>query len=342
VPMDLINFIIIFFAVVLILRNVPQKEAHANLEYHKFFMLFINILAGYLIFFGIMYFASSRGHFSVAEDPNFVFSRNVILYAFLFIVCSIVYMRLVRHDAMVLEQTRFKVMNIISFGNIIIIGIVFGNEFLLGNILGLIGFVAGSLFSIFIAPVIYYLSVFLLFFAKRLGITVAGNVEDYTTLISQGVGDYDYELLEMGMVDTPPNYIFAIFAILMILVLIILYKKIMKQKVTKIDSDGIQEEHFFLDGFDKKSKFAKNKNENKIRAVYGNFLRFLKNKAIAIPDSATSTDIEELAYKKSNIKELTLLKEEYIKVRYGEQTYTNDDVSKVRELYQKIKNQFDK
>lgn len=89
---------------------------------------------------------------------------------------------------------------------------------------------------------------------------------------------------------------------------------------------------------DKRNSIIRPRNLNdRIRFYYRKFLKKCKKENIPILDSDTTLDVNYKANESYDDEALEKIREEYIKVRYGENPIDNDEYNKFYENYKKIK-----
>jgi len=120
-----------------------------------------------------------------------------------------------------------------------------------------------------------------------------------------------------------------------------LFKKLSKKVESVVPiASGIKEERLMLKN-DRRRKAGLKRENNAIRAIYQKFLMLLKKENLEVDGHFTSFEVEMLAEKTFNSRKSGLLREAYIKVRYGGKTFTAEEVSRVRGLYKEIKKEIE-
>jgi len=140
--------------------------------------------------------------------------------------------------------------------------------------------------------------------------------------------------------DRETNFVPLIvaFTIVALIVLLLLSFKRFSSKVgsTALKEEGLEEERVLLDEKEKRG-FFKRQAENEIRAVYQRFLAAVKKKGLSVPPHLTSYDVETLVAAQFESEKSGELRDEYIRVRYGEANYTAADVERIKALYKEVK-----
>jgi len=103
--------------------------------------------------------------------------------------------------------------------------------------------------------------------------------------------------------------------------------------------DGVEETRTALaTGISIRRRF-RSREENKIRKVYREFLALITKNEVVIPLSSTSSDVEHHVQTKFGSSQSAELRAEYVRVRYGETDYGKEEVTKVKNLYKKFKDE---
>jgi len=157
--------------------------------------------------------------------------------------------------------------------------------------------------------------------------------------------DVTEELEPGNVLSILAGILFAITLLLVIASAIFLLIKLFKLLTSKFDSfvrdDDVEEEIFLLDEHEKRERRFGRRNENQVREVYRKFLIYVKKKGINIPLHLTSSDVEGLVTTQFESEKTSELRDEYIRVRYGEFEYTGEDVKRIKGLYKNFKNEIE-
>jgi len=345
VPVYLVNVIVLLSAVMLMVYTLPRpNEQPSTFDYQRIFRIFMRIFLLFVVFF----IFSVIIDMTTGPQPRTLrimyFSLDILIFAISFLLNSVVFMRMIRHDVAVLKQTRFKVMNAIPLAVLTIGAIVASNQAFLRFFFGLLGSIFGILWFRGIAHVYYWFVLMLTWPLRNWEIEPLVSEEDYTYLNGIGYyeGEHDRNIDQSFAAIEPGNLLIIIVGVFLIIGLIILFKMLIKPAREQDLSDvGLEEEWSFLDDEQKKRRRFQRRNENQIRTIYAKFLKLLKRKEFIFPLSATSLELEQLVATKFNSKELADLRAAYIKVRYRESEYSQDDVAQVKEFYKKIKDELE-
>jgi len=338
-PLTIINAIVLMPAILFIAMTLPKPdEKVTQFNYDTVFYVFL-IVFGIFAFFGLI----MASWVNAAGLPS-----DAWLFASSFLLNAIMFMRMARHDESVLKQTRFKVMNATTLIGVLgaISGIVLlGTDAFLTFIWRVIGFV----WSYFIGPVFRVIIwVFLVILTLIFGVFGLDAPFDAMEMWEMPglLGEEMFGLYETEVRDVP-RFIIVMLVITAIIVLAVLLWLLFKWLNKKTDAifvgeDGVEEERFSLDGDEqRKKRRGRPHNENQVREVYRRFLAHVKKKGINIPQHLTSYDVEELVATKFESEKSNELRDEYVRVRYGEAEYTKDDVKRIKGLYKAFKTSID-
>jgi len=334
--LTIINVAILTPAVILMAMTLPKRDERViQFNYDTVFYVFL-IVFGFFAFYGLI----MASWVNAAGLPS-----DTWLFAASFLLNAIMFMRMARHDESVLKQTRFKLMNATTL--IGVIGATAGIV-LLGTeaFLTFIWRVIGLMWSYFIEPVfrviIWVFLVILTFIFQVFGLDApfdAMEMWEMPELLEEEV--FEWGESEASQMPRFFVVILVIIAIIVVAVLLWLLFKWLNKKNNDVfvGEDGVEEERFSLDGDEeRKKRWSRRHNENQVREVYRRFLAHVKKKGIDVPQHLTSYDVEGLVATKFESERSNELRDEYVRVRYGEAEYTKDDVKRVKGLYKEFKN----
>lgn len=313
----------------LICLNKPINTV-LDFEYEATFKIFIGIF-GWILFFVVITSTLSPNQTSLPIDSY--------LFGLTFITNAIILSRMIRHDVSVYQKTKFKIISASPLIFVVVMAIILSNEFLWTVVRNIFGFV----FIRLILPVLEFITFLVAFPLAFLGSLFIGGVNN-TDELTESSGDVlgDYPLgLYLAETDTANDFavilataiLFTIFIALVIVMI-----KTFQSKIITINSDGeVEETRTSLTTNSSTRQRRILRSENKIRKIYHNFLTFVTKNEITVPATATSAEIENQVKTKFNLTESNDLRTEYIRVRYGESNYNQNDVIKAKNLYKKFK-----
>ena len=336
-PLTIVNAVVLIPAILIMVVTLPKPgERVIEFNYGTVFYIFVTI-------FGIIALLATA---MVTWVDATGLSGETWLFATIFLLSSMMFMRMARHDESVLKQTRFKMMNAASLFGVLsaIFGaVLLGTDAFLTSALRVIAFLWSYLIAPIINVIIWLFLVILTFIFNMLGLNFEpGEVEMGQMPMMQNEIDEYY--IEGGQV---PRLVIAIIIVIAIIAFVVLLKFLFKLLNKRTDSifvgeDGVEEERFSLDGHEQKKRRMGRRHENQIRAVYRRFLANVKKKGIHVPQHLTSYDVEGLVATKYESEKSSYLRAEYIGVRYGDASYTEEDVRRIKGLYREIKVEMEK
>ena len=296
-----------------------------GLIFERFLMVFIVIL---IIWFVVIYMA-------LTGPP---FPTDALWFAAAFLMFSIIFMRMVRHDEFIINQSRFRLINLIPVIGIVLAIFLMTNRIFL-EILAFIGrllsYVVSAIAFIFHLPFHYVTLIYHLF---------SGYEEDPWWVDSPffrnlGIGIFILCVLYVAKKHMKPKksdpYGWRMW-----------FFKLFEDKDEKLedvyDEHDFKEEVIGLEDGDEENQHVKRQRENQIREIYRDFLNFLKIKKVDTSLHLTSKEIENQIFIRFATKTSHAFREEYIKVRYKEGSeFTKDDVKQMKELYKNVKKEID-
>jgi len=339
--LHMLIFIPIFLFLIWTMPNAFEEAT--KFEYHHIFKLFLIVFIATVLIFLLVVLVNSTASFNISQ-ANIAFSHDVLLFAISFLIFAIIFMRLIRHDAAVLAQTIFKIMSSIS-----VVALLFGAILLTSNaFIFLFRFIWVYGFGSILQGIAWLFTLPLRNITLTpLDISLASYCDDYDDcdeFYGHG-GIFEDEVPTEYLTDFDRinwELVFFIMIIILIILTVILFKRL----ATKVESgvpiaSGIKEERQLLNNGRRKKASLKQEN-NPIRAIYRKFLILLKKESLELDDHFTSFEVEKAAEQTFSSTKSSLLREAYIKVRYGEQAFTAADVNRVRELYKGIKKEIER
>jgi len=347
VPLYLVNVVALLSAVILMIYTLPRlNEQPSTFDYQRIFRIFMRIFLLFAVFFIFFVIIDMTTGPQPRTLRVMYFSLDVLIFAISFLLNSVVFMRMIRHDVAILKQTRFKVMNAIPLAVLAIGAIVASNQAFLQFFFRLLGGIFSIVWFRGIAQVYYWFVLLLTWLFRDLELEPMVPEEEYSYLngrIEYYDGEHNREIDRAFTAIEPGNLLIILVGILLVIGLIILFKMLIKPaEEQSLSDEALEEEWSFLGNEEKKRRGFLRRNENQIRTIYAKFLKLLKRKKFIFPLSATSLELEQLVATKVNSKELSDLRAAYIKVRYKESEYSQEDVAQLKELYKKIKDELER
>ena len=326
VQSTVINLIVFIPTVFYMMWAMPKKdESTAGFNYEAIFNGFLKAFGTILVIrFGLL------GIFEMQ------FPTDTMLFATAFLILAIIFTRMIRHDENILNETRFKLINLISVVGVILGIVVVTSRTFLEIATTIYLFIAPYLIYL-LMPIMYLIAIIFEDFEPK---------KDPAAMMLRPM-EFFQELAAYLNEESDPSevvgyiLVFIVSAIVIIVVLYILYKLI-KALLTKIlgtQDDDIEDEIIPLD--DKKKRRLRRYRENQIRELYRNFLILTRKNEIDTSVHLTSKEIENQVVSKFKTDTSGELRDEYIKIRYKEDKFTKADVKRVKELYKNVKEEIE-
>jgi len=319
-----------------------SDERVAEFNYESVFRFFAMIFGGLIAI--IVAVNGLVGNFT---RPVIALPRASFLFALSFFLFSVMFMRMMRHDEAVFKQTRFKVMNAVSLVGVMIVVLLLSTDRFLAF--------AGNVFSLAWHYLLFPAILFLLWILN-FGLRILGEILLFIIRILgiEGGFSFDFDPAMFYMPEPPevedyesvnggfPNILVVIIAIVLVVLTIALFRVLVrKRRLSVVRDDGVLEERFSLDSEEKEKGRFRRRSENQIREVYRRFLVFINKKEANVPLHFNSSDVEGLVTREFKSEKSSDLRDEYIRVRYGDFEYTKDDVKRIRGLYKEVKGEIE-
>ena len=255
----------------------------------------------------------------------------------IFTACSIILMRMLRHDRDILAQTKFKILNMLSVLGVMVIGALAGSD----RFLSLIGGIVKTFYFTVMVPIITFLLTILLYILapifSLIGLSDAEAIKFETQDI---IIESAYDIL--GEDAAEPGVSLLIFKVvffgsLFLLALFLLYKlfkRLTQEYNPRVSS--LREERVFLDQGRQKKKEPKVNHQ--IRLIYRKFMKLCEDSGVPIYPYSTTEDIAQRAASTLGDRDSSFrLRNIYIESRYGEIAPTKENIRQCKEIYNKFK-----
>jgi len=277
-------------------------------------------------------------------SANFTFFQsfmNEVLgpYLIMFAAASIVLMRMIRHDIEVLNQRKFRIINMLSVAGVVLAGIFLGSGTGIRFMLMGLSFLY---FRVFI-PILYFIllviGVILYPFTRILGLErmdVAWPEDSGPVELTEWV-DMGDEVIRRGLgYQIVQVIVFIALGVAAFFLLRALFRFLTHKQLVRGVAAVKTENILIKDG--RKNKRKEPRVNHQIRQIYRKFLKLCKNKGITLHQSLTTEDIAKSFGSAVKDKSSTFaLREIYIDSRYGEKRPTSADIKECKELYNKLK-----
>ena len=304
----------------------------------------------------------------------YIVSSVTIPYTIMFGASAVALMHMIRHDAVILTHTKFKVMSILSVVGVFLLGAALGNEWVIQAALRFLSspYVISALIVIAFCVLIVFLKrqkfeflklvksfpLFrLLGAAAGVAVSLAAmfwlirEVEEveipfycgcyycvcyYCECLTYGVTQNIW-LIILGVVV----FSFLALAVTYLGVVLcefvkMLYKLWKEERAVRENSPEF--ERVILGDDESLIRVQKSKNDNEIRRVYRKFLKLCKLNRVVIEPSSTTIDIaKNFGHMTGEHDKALALREIYVDVRYGEKDIEAEDIKESKAIYKKLK-----
>ena len=265
-------------------------------------------------------------------------------FILLYLMSSIFMLRLLRQDAAIFNETRFRVINLLTVSAIVLLTVFISSDWFLG----MAGMVLGKIYDILVIPIFYTIYTF--------GYALYYLVVEI--LLPKGFGDTTKKLNfgDMGMPDEMKEALLGeeqvngepfmmllkgVFLIVgVILVLLLVYRN--SKSRNSRSNGGAREARTSVSMIRPEEKIysdhiAPREPRAAVRYHYRNFLRLCQSMGQEFPRHYTSLHIENMVSTKFDKETLRSMRQTYIRARYSEQDITKDDVSSMKAQVKKLK-----
>lgn len=261
-------------------------------------------------------------------------------YLIMYVAASIVLMRMIRHDTEVLNQRRFRIMNSLSVGAVVLAGLFLGSNRGVALMLGLLSFIYFRLFIPLLYLMLLAVGLILYPFAMLFGLEpwdVPWPGQD------QPDGDGEWAEIIAEQPDPGIGYtifqiaVYASLAVAAFFLLRALFRFLTQKQLVR-DSKGVNIERTAMPDVLRQSRRKEPRVNHQIRQVYRKFLKLCRNRGITLYPSLTTEDIaKSFSASVGDSKDVMTLREIYIDSRYGEKKPKSADVKECKEIYSKLK-----
>ena len=328
-PLTIINVAILSPIILFIIWTLPTRDEKVSMfNYDEVFKRFLMIFGTILVF-----------SIFIGELQS-----GTLLFAISFLLNSIIFMRLIRHDESVLKQTEFTIRNAVSIIVVMIGAVLLSMDVFLTFVGRIIRFIFVNFFVPVLEITIWTFLTILQFIFETFGLNdIINRFLRIENEIPELLGA-EYQPITEGLEGSDFPLIFIFIIVIAAIVLIYFIIKVF-QTLTRLKSPfasyDVEEERFFLDDDEKKGR-SRRRGENKVREVYRRFLTLIKKQETNVPLRFTSSDVDGLVATKFKSEKSSALRDEYIQVRYGESLYTKADIKRIKGLYKEVKGEIER
>lgn len=267
-------------------------------------------------------------------------------FVLLYLMSGIFMLRLMRQDAAIFNETRFRVLNLLSVAGIVLLAVLISSDWFLG----LAGMILGKIYDVLVIPIFYviYACGYALYYLF-IEIIFAGGYGDTTKKLNFGDMSMPDEMKDALLGEEQVNGepflmllkgVFLIVGILLVLLLV--YRNSKSRNSRSKDSAReartsvtmiCPEEKIYAD------HIAPREPRAAVRYHYRNFLRLCLSLGQEFPRHYTSQHIENMTIGNFDKETLKSMRKTYIRARYSEHDITKDDVSSIKAQVKKLKSE---
>ena len=245
-------------------------------------------------------------------------------FVLLYLMSGIFGLRLMRQDASIFNETRFRVLNLLSVAGIVLLAVLISSDWFLG----LAGMILGKIYDVLVIPIFYviYTCGYALYYLF-IEIIFAGGYGDTTKKLNFGDMSMPDEMKDALLGEEQVNG--EPFLMLLKGVFLIVGIREARTSVTMIRP----EEKIYAD------HIAPREPRAAVRYHYRNFLRLCLSLGQEFPRHYTSQHIENMTIGNFDKETLKSMRKTYIRARYSEHDITKDDVSSIKAQVKKLKSE---
>ena len=270
---------------------------------------------------------------------------HIVPFAMVFLIANIFMLRLLRQDAEIFNETKFRVMNVLTVGGTLLAAVIITSKPALAILSKLYDAVL-----VVLQPVLYLfvyggygLYWVLTWIVATLRSMFSGKTVDQNQLLESGMNMLP-DGFEPDYLGSNPDVVRLIQgAILLIgILLVVLYFLGNRRGRNKRSEGSLKEVRTAVTNYRPEEKvyadhFPPREPRAAVRYYYRNFLRLCQNLGHEFPSHFTSKHIENVIAYQFPKEHLQEMRETYIRARYSEQEITKDDVKHIKEQVKLLK-----
>lgn len=265
-------------------------------------------------------------------------------FILLYLMSGIFMLRLLRQDATIFNETKFRVINLLTVSAIVLLTVFISSDWFLS----MAGMVLGKIYDVLVVPIFYTIYTF--------GYGLYYLIVEI--LLPNGYGDTTKELNfgDMGMSDEMKEallgeetvngepfmmFLKGVFLIVGILLVVLLVYRNSKGRQSR-DKGAVREARTSVTLIRPEEKIyadhiAPREPRAAVRYYYRNFLRLCQSMGQEFPRHFTSQHIENVTANNFDKETLKTMRQTYIRARYSEHDISKDDVSLIKAQVKKLK-----
>lgn len=267
-------------------------------------------------------------------------------FVLLYLMSGIFGLRLMRQDAAIFNETRFRVLNLLSVAGIVLLAVLISSDWFLG----LAGMILGKIYDVLVIPIFYviYTCGYALYYLF-IEIIFAGGYGDTTKKLNFGDMSMPDEMKDALLGEEQVNgepflmLLKGVFLIVGILLVLLLVYRNSKSRNSR-SKDSAREARTSVTMIRPEEKIyadhiAPREPRAAVRYHYRNFLRLCLSLGQEFPRHYTSQHIENMTIGNFDKETLKSMRKTYIRARYSEHDITKDDVSSIKAQVKKLKSE---
>ncbi len=267
-------------------------------------------------------------------------------FVLLYLMSGIFGLRLMRQDAAIFNETRFRVLNLLSVAGIVLLAVLISSDWFLG----LAGIILGKIYDVLVIPIFYviYTCGYALYYLF-IEIIFAGGYGDTTKKLNFGDMSMPDEMKDALLGEEQVNgepflmLLKGVFLIVGILLVLLLVYRNSKSRNSR-SKDSAREARTSVTMIRPEEKIyadhiAPREPRAAVRYHYRNFLRLCLSLGQEFPRHYTSQHIENMTIGDFDKETLKSMRKTYIRARYSEHDITKDDVSSIKAQVKKLKSE---
>lgn len=267
-------------------------------------------------------------------------------FVLLYLMSGIFMLRLMRQDAAIFNETRFRVLNLLSVAGIVLLAVLISSDWFLG----LAGMILGKIYDVLVIPIFYviYTCGYALYYLF-IEIIFAGGYGDTTKKLNFGDMSMPDEMKDALLGEEQVNgepflmLLKGVFLIVGILLVLLLVYRNSKSRNSR-SKDSAREARTSVTMIRPEEKIyadhiAPREPRAAVRYHYRNFLRLCLSLGQEFPRHYTSQHIENMTIGNFDKETLKSMRKTYIRARYSEHDITKDDVLSIKAQVKKLKSE---
>ncbi len=270
---------------------------------------------------------------------------HIVPFAMIFLIANIFMLRLLRQDAEIFNETRFRVMNLLTVGATLLAAVIITSKpalMLLGKFYDFILVLLQPVMYLFVygGYVFYWVLTWVIATLRSI---FSGETVDQNQLLESGMNLLP-EGIEQNYLGTSPDFVRLVQGAIVVIgvFLVVLYFLGNRRGRNKRSEGTVREVRTSVTSYRPEEKiyadrFPPREPRAAVRYYYRNFLRLCQEIGHEFPRHFTSKHIENTISYQFEKEPLQKMRETYIRARYSEQEITKEDVKQIKEQVKLLK-----